>query len=123
MFPVGVCNWQYPLLSDKMSLEESRTKLHALINELTVLVSNTEDRDPLDGDALAAVITLGRRLGNCTVPPLFVAFNTESGPLEAMPQRFRVPFPTADNFRASVLQRQISLQLQSPPEEEYADDF
>ena len=69
---------------------------------------------------------------------MFVRFNAESGPLEAMPARFHVPFPTIEDFRFSILNvatphafrsapppppvKEVVMKLQTD-QDDYADDF
>lgn len=101
-----------------MEEEKLRGRLSSVITKLSALADQSQGEDS-NRVTIESVSILGRRLSNVTFPPLFIAFNTESGPLEPMPQRYRVPFPTVENFRSSVLQRhQVHV-----PEEEYADDF
>lgn len=93
-----------------------------------------------DGPPIESVLVLARRIASASVAPTFVRFNTESGPLEALPARFRVPFPTIEDMRFSILNVKASTtsfipKLSEPPgsrnalaaategEIEYADDF
>ena len=109
-------------------------RLDQIIYELETL--QTVDQS-ITGDipSLDAVVLLGRRIAATTIPPTFLRFNTEVGPLEAIPSRFRVPFPTVQDFKFSVLNHRVVLpappavvpQSQSvaptAPGDEYADDF
>lgn len=76
------------------------------------------------------VLILARRLGTTTFPPTFARFGTESGPLDPLPDRSRVPFPTIDDMRFSILNvktpKAFSLPSSVPvalKEDEYANDF
>jgi hypothetical protein len=52
--------------------------------------------------------SLARRIAPTSIPPTFVRFNGESGPIEPMPSLFQVPFPTLENFKMSLLNSNIS---------------
>ena len=115
------------------SIEEVHEQLSQAIYELEALCSLDRELQ-LDGPSIEAALVLGRRIAPTTIPPLFVRFNTEVGPLEPMPSRFRVPFPTMEDFKFSVLNVPASLvpkpvvpvTLEPQPkqvEDEYADDF
>jgi hypothetical protein len=101
---------------------EHRLQLTGLIQHLEALVDEQSDTSPQCVDNL---VVLGRRLAPSTVPPVLLRFNAESGPMEPMPQRFRVPFPTVDDLRLSVLQKHVNVVRPVKPirDEEYADDF
>jgi hypothetical protein len=115
------------------SIEEVHEQLSQAIYELEALCCLDRELQ-LDGPAIEAALVLGRRIAPTTIPPLFVRFNTEVGPLEPMPSRFRVPFPTMEDFKFSVLNFPasavpkpvvaVNLAPQPKPvEDEYADDF
>ena len=99
---------------------------------LCALDSATSSQDP---PCIEAAILLGRKIAPTTTSPTFIRFNSEVGPLEPMPSRFRVPFPTMEDFKFSVLnfQRPIEASVQPVPvsvtngpkkvDDEYADDF
>lgn len=83
-----------------------------------------------------SVMVLGRRIATTSIAPLFTRFNTEVGPLEALPSRFRVPFPTMEDFKFSILNyrhepephpqppsRMIEEQVPLEDTDEYDDDF
>ena len=94
--------------------------------------NNSENHPSLD-----SVIILGRKLSPSTIPPMFIKFNSESGPLEPMPSRFHVPFPTIEDMRFSILNVKqpaftipavtvplvAAVPLKMEEDEEYADDF
>jgi hypothetical protein len=102
------------------------------LENLCALDSATSSQDP---PSIEAAILLGRKIAPTTISPTFIRFNSEVGPLEPMPSRFRVPFPTMEDFKFSVLnfQRPIEASVQAVPErvtdgpkkvdDEYADDF
>lgn len=119
-------------------LSQVRQQLNQVIYELDALCAHSHI--PNDAPGNAAALILGRRIAPSTVPPLFLRFDGESGPMEPMPARFHVPFPTLEDFRYSVLNVQQSVvlppkpvaikparqtsQMPLPPDEdEYGDDF
>jgi hypothetical protein len=122
--------------SISMTLAEVATvhdKLDRVIFELEALTAL--DRSVSNASPeIDSVMILGRRIGPTTVSPTFVRFSSDVGPLEPLPQRFRVPFPTIDDFRLSVVNHSIHLpsatMLKSATQQtvihardEYADDF
>lgn len=119
-------------------LSQARQQLNQVIYELEALCAPSHVSN--DAPGIDAALILGRRIAPSTVPPLFLRFNGESGPMEPMPARFHVPFPTLEDFRYSVLNVQRSVVLPPQPvaiapvrqtsriplppdEDEYADDF
>ena len=52
---------------------------------------------------LAEVISLARKVTPATVPPGGLRYSLDQGPLEALPSRFRLPFPTQDEMRLSLV--------------------
>jgi hypothetical protein len=51
-------------------------------------------------------------------------FNGESGPLEPLPSRYHIPFPTLEDLRFSVLNFPgPNPALKKLEEDEYADEF
>jgi hypothetical protein len=107
---------------------EIHNELHQVIYELETLtcMELTTNECP----SVSSLLLLGRRLAPSTIPPLFLRFNGDSGPLEALPGRMHVPFPTVEDLRFSILNLRptIKMVVQPPPpaekeEDEYADDF
>ena len=84
--------------SSQSSLE-LRERLEVQISKMERLNAQCVGAMP----TVESVITLGRRIAPYTIPPPFIRFSTESGPLEPMPARYRVPFPTGEEMRASIL--------------------
>ena len=106
-------------------------RLDQIIYELETL-QTVNDNIICESPSLDSVILLARRLAPTSVPPTFLRFNTEVGPLEAMPNRFRVPFPTVEDFKFSILNHRVDLPRSVEPVahpvptttgDEYADDF
>jgi hypothetical protein len=85
-------------------LIEANDRLRSLIYTL----DNLSIADELPGPEPSAVTSLGRRIASSSIPPTFIRFNTESGPLEPLPNQFQVPFPTLENFKGSLLNSKIS---------------
>ena len=86
-------------LSELIDINDELTcALNVLEN--IVLQDNSETRN---NPSVSSVVSLGRRLAFVSIPPTFVRFNTEAGPIESLPNRFHVPFPTLDDMRYSVL--------------------
>jgi hypothetical protein len=85
-------------------LIEANDRLRSLIYTL----DNLSIADELPGPEPFAVSSLGRRIASSSIPPTFIRFNTESGPLEPLPNQFQVPFPTMENFKGSLLNSKIS---------------
>jgi hypothetical protein len=88
------------------------------------------------------VIALARKIAPATIPPQGLRYAPEQGPLEALPARFRLPFPSQDEMRLSsvfILGNKATtpqtppVQLQAPTapapqpliidEDEFAQDF
>lgn len=106
-------------------ISEANEKLTNVISELEAILS-LDIQLSCDAPSEESVLTLSRRLTPSTIPPLFLRFNGESGPLEALPARFHVPFPTLEELRYSVLNSQPAParpRNQSAEDEEYANDF
>ncbi len=47
------------------------------------------------------VIALARKIGPSVMPPQNLRYAPDQGPLEALPARFRLPFPSQDEMRMS----------------------
>ena len=116
-------------------VSEVHQQLCEVIYELEALCGVDSATSSQDPPSIESVILLGRKIAPTTISPTFIRFNSEVGPLEPMPSRFRVPFPTMEDFKFSVLnyQRPIDTTVQPAPvsvndgpkkiDDEYADDF
>jgi hypothetical protein len=115
---------------------EIRQTLDRIIYELESIcaLDSTFASGPPDLDS---VMLLSRRLAPNTIAPLFSRFNPEVGPLEALPARYRLPFPTIEDFKFSILNHRTEQPVNLAPKEistvqetpvveepdEYDDDF
>jgi hypothetical protein len=107
-------------------LSESSAALTTVICELEALVQ-LDDQLAAEGVSVESALILGRRITPSSVPPLFLRFNTECGPLEALPLRSHVPFPSLEELRFSLLNAQpargVASERTKADEDEYANDF
>ena len=88
------------------------------------------------------VLALARKIAPAILPPQGLRYSPDQGPLEALPARFRLPFPSQDEMRQSsvFLDGNKALIPQTPTEQpkvieepveqpkiidedEFADDF
>ena len=53
--------------------------------------------------SMQEVISLARKITPSVIPPAGLRFNPDSGPVEGLPSRFRMPFPNQDEMRLSVV--------------------
>ena len=102
------------IFSEAVAIHESLDKSIYELETLCGLDSNVSSGPP-DFDS---VMILGRRLAPVTLPPLFSRFNTEVGPLETLPARFRVPFPTMEEFKFSILNHRHENEVRAPAKQE-----
>ena len=92
-----------------MSMEEliqANDRLRSLIYTLDNLSSHSVDSSAVEA---FSVISLARKIAPSSIPPSFIRFNSESGPLEPIPNLYQVPFPTLENFKISLLKSKISV--------------
>jgi hypothetical protein len=102
--------------------DELKSELMQIIYQLDSLCAPSHTL--YDPPSVESVILLGRRLAPSSVPPLFMRFNGESGPLEPLPSRYHIPFPTLEDLRFSVLNFPgPNPALKKLEEDEYADEF
>lgn len=68
------------------------------------------------------VIALARKIAPATMPPQGLRYAPEQGPLESLPARFRLPFPSQDEMRQSsvFLDGNKATVPQTPPEQQEA---
>lgn len=108
------------------ALSEANESLTNIICELEAFVSLDKEYSSEESPLVESTLILARRISSTTCPPFFLRFNTESGPLEPLPARFHVPFPSLEDLRHSLMNSQPML---TPPterkvdDEEYANDF
>ena len=86
-------------------LIEANGRLRSLIYTLDSLSHAHEVHSTCDS---FSVTSLGRRIAPSSIPPTFLRFNSESGPLEPLPNLFQVPFPTLETLKGSLLNSKIS---------------
>ena len=80
-------------------LLECRDRLDVAIRRAKVtLASDTDVQVPL-----AELIALARKVTPSTRAPPGILFSAEQGPLEALPIRFRLPYPTLDEMKMSLV--------------------
>lgn len=91
-----------------LSMEELVGENDRLRDLIYTLDKLSQPDELLPGPEPFSVTSIGRRIAPSTIPPTFIRFNTESGPLEPLPQLFQVPFPTMENFKGSLLNSKLS---------------
>lgn len=133
---MGVAFLQFGKMEAVSTLSEL-ARLHDTLNRQIAELESMNSHACTDPLPLGPALVLARRIAPASVPPTFLRFNSESGPLEAMPGRFRVPFPTMEEFRFSLLNvpnpfaaapRKAASPVPKPQtmmedEDEYANDF
>lgn len=88
-----------PTISDIIRVHDT---LNQLLSELDI-VSILDEFNSAGSPSIESVQVLSRRLAPTSHAPTFIRFNPDSGPLEAFPERFRVPFPTMEDLRFSFM--------------------
>lgn len=110
---------------------ERLVSVHERVNQLIYLeYTNQRDQNKTQEPILVEnVLIVARRLSSACHSPPFIRFNPDTGPLEALPPRFRFPFPSVEDMRFSILNIKqatsvpVNLLPPKPKEDEYEDDF
>ena len=77
---------------------ECMDRLDAAIRAAREIVAEDFKEAPL-----AEIIALARKITPSTRPPPGILFSIDQGPAEALPIRFRLPYPTLDEMKASLV--------------------
>lgn len=103
-------------------------------------VAIREAREVIDDDLnaeapLAEIISLARKITPSTRPPPGILFSVDQGPAEALPIRFRLPYPTLDEMKASLVATEgnktaapvkvepVKQVIQDDASDDYEDEF
>ena len=90
------------------SVEELIHANQRLQNLIATMESISKHNDSSTSVETYSAIVLGRRIASTSIPPSFIRFNPDSGPLDPIPNQFQVPFPSVENLRMSYMNSKMS---------------
>jgi len=88
-----------PQMDRKLAILDCRDRLAVAVRAAQEAI----DQDSKVEVSLTRLIALARKVTPSTRPPPGLLFSVESGPAEALPIRFRLPYPTLDEMKMSMV--------------------